>query len=148
MNYLEVKITSGVFWSLFFFFLCVFLPFLLILKNFFVSFHKDKLSTSFTKLNNLYYLWPTIIVLYIHILIKSTIYIYIYTQMVGWFGLVWFYGTSTFVGYLMPNPINTYIFNTYNLVWFGLVWFYGISTILSYLMPNPICTCILNIYDL
>ena len=21
-----------------------------------------------------------------------------------WFGLVWFYGISTFVGYLMPNP--------------------------------------------
>ena len=22
----------------------------------------------------------------------------------SWFGLVWFYGTSTIVGYLMPNP--------------------------------------------
>ena len=26
-----------------------------------------------------------------------------------WFGLVWFYGISTIVGYLMPNPFYTYI---------------------------------------
>ena len=25
-----------------------------------------------------------------------------------WFGLVWFYGISTIVGYLMPNPFYTY----------------------------------------
>ena len=25
-----------------------------------------------------------------------------------WFGLVWFYGTSTIVGYLIPNPFYTY----------------------------------------
>ena len=25
-----------------------------------------------------------------------------------WFGLVWFYGISTIVGYLMPNPLYTY----------------------------------------
>ena len=30
-----------------------------------------------------------------------------------WFGLVWFYGISTIVGYLMPKPIFTYIFNTW-----------------------------------
>ena len=33
-----------------------------------------------------------------------------------WFGLVWlgwvrFYGISTIVGYLMPNPLYTYILN-------------------------------------
>ena len=26
-----------------------------------------------------------------------------------WFGLVWFYGISTIVGYLMPNPFYTHI---------------------------------------
>ena len=34
-----------------------------------------------------------------------------------WFGLVWFYGISTIVGYLMPNPLYTYILNIYDLVW-------------------------------
>ena len=38
-----------------------------------------------------------------------------------WFGLVWFYGISTIVGYLMPNSFSTYILNIYDLVWFGLV---------------------------
>ena len=28
---------------------------------------------------------------------------------VGWIGLVWFYGISTIVGYLMPNPVYSYI---------------------------------------
>ena len=36
-------------------------------------------------------------------------------------GLVWFYDISTIVGYLMPNPLCTYISNIYDLVWFGLV---------------------------
>ena len=27
-----------------------------------------------------------------------------------WFCLVWFYGISTIVGYLMPNPLYTYFF--------------------------------------
>ena len=44
----------------------------------------------------------------------------------GW--LVGFYGKSTIVDYLIPNPLYTYI-------WFGLVRFYGISTIAGYLMP-------------
>ena len=35
--------------------------------------------------------------------------------------LVWFYGISTIVGYLMLNPLYTYILNIYGLVWFGLV---------------------------
>ena len=29
-----------------------------------------------------------------------------------WFGLVWFYGISTIVGYLMSNPVYTYILDT------------------------------------
>ena len=60
------------------------------------------------------------------------------------FGLVWFYGTSTIVGYLMPNPL--YIYTKY--IGFGLVGFYGISTVVGYLMPNPCYKYILNIYDL
>ena len=28
-----------------------------------------------------------------------------------WFGLVWLYSISTIVGYLMPNPLYTYILN-------------------------------------
>ena len=51
------------------------------------------------------------------------------------FGLVWFYGLSTIVGYQMPNPLNTYILNIYDFVWF-----YGMSTIVSHLMPNPLYT--------
>ena len=47
---------------------------------------------------------------------------------------VWFYGISSIVGYLMLNPLYTYILN----IWFGLVGFYGISTIVSYLMLNPL----------
>ena len=38
-----------------------------------------------------------------------------------WFGLVWFHDKSTIVGYLMPNPVYTYILNILDLVWFGLV---------------------------
>ncbi len=40
--------------------------------------------------------------------------------------LVGFYGISTFVGYLMPNPFYGW-----------LVGFYGISTFVGYLTPNP-----------
>ena len=36
-------------------------------------------------------------------------------------GLVGFYGISTIVGYLMPNPLYTYISNIYNLVWLGFM---------------------------
>ena len=73
---------------------------------------------------------------------KSSLYIYI---RYIWFGLVWFYGISTIVVYLMPNPLYTYRLNIYDLV---LVGFYGISTIVGYLMPNPLYIDILNIYDL
>ena len=38
-----------------------------------------------------------------------------------WFGLVGFYGISTIGGYLMPNPLYTYISNIYDLVWLGLM---------------------------
>ena len=30
-------------------------------------------------------------------------------------GLDWFYGISTLVGHLMPNPVYTYILNIYDL---------------------------------
>ena len=35
--------------------------------------------------------------------------------------LVWFYGISTIVGYLMPNPFYTYILNILDLVWLGFI---------------------------
>ena len=57
--------------------------------------------------------------------------------------MVWFYGISTVVGDLMPNPLYTNILNIYDLVWF-----YGITTVVGYLIPNPLYTNILNIYDL
>ena len=49
--------------------------------------------------------------------------------------LVWFYGLSTTVGHLMPNPIYRYISNIYDLFWL-----YGISTIVDHLMPTPFNT--------
>ena len=39
----------------------------------------------------------------------------VYTKDI-WFDLVWFYGLSTIVGYLMPNPLYPYILNIYDLV--------------------------------
>ena len=66
---------------------------------------------------------------------KSSLYIYIkYTG----FSLVVFYGISTSVGYLMPNPLYIYIKYT----GFGWVGFYGISTIVGYLMAIPLYTFI------
>ena len=49
---------------------------------------------------------------------KSSLYIYI---RYIWFGLVGLYGISTIVGYLMPNPLYTYILDIYDLVSFCLV---------------------------
>ena len=73
---------------------------------------------------------------------KSSLYIYI--KYIG-FGSVGFYGISTIVGYLMPNPLYTYILN---MIWLGWVGFYGISAIIGNLiMPNHFYTYILNIYD-
>ena len=37
-----------------------------------------------------------------------------------WFDLIWFYGISTIVGYLMPNPVYTYKLNIHDFVWLGL----------------------------
>ena len=62
------------------------------------------------------------------------------------YDLVEFYGISNIVGYLMPNPIYTYILNMY--IWYDLVGLYGISTIVGHLMSNPVNTYILNIYAL
>ena len=73
---------------------------------------------------------------------KSTFYIFI--QYI-WFVLLGFYGISTIIGYLMPNPLYTYLLSIYDLVLAGV---YGISTIFVYLMPNHVYTCILDIYDL
>ncbi len=44
--------------------------------------------------------------------VKSSLYIYI---KYIWFAWVGFYGISTIVGYLMPNPLYTYILNVYDL---------------------------------
>ena len=49
---------------------------------------------------------------------KSSLYIYI---KYIWFGWVGFYGLSTIVGYLMPNPLYTYILNIYDLVGLGFM---------------------------
>ena len=56
---------------------------------------------------------------------KSSLFLYIKS-------LVWFYGISTIEGYLIANPLYTYILNIYYLVWF-----HGISTIVGYFIPNP-----------
>ena len=45
------------------------------------------------------------------------------------FGLVWFYGISTIVGYLMPNPLYTYILDIYDSVWFGFMAYQPLSVI-------------------
>ena len=49
---------------------------------------------------------------------KSSLYIYIKYVL---FGLVGFYGISIIVGYLMPNPLYTYILYK---IWFGWVLWY------------------------
>ena len=36
-----------------------------------------------------------------------------------WFDLI--YGISTIVGYLMPNPLYTYILNIYDLAWLSFM---------------------------
>ena len=38
-----------------------------------------------------------------------------------WFGLVGFYSISTIVGYLMLNPLYTYVLNIYDLVLLGFM---------------------------
>ena len=46
--------------------------------------------------------------------------LYTYIKYIG-FGLVGFYGISTIVDYLRPNPLYTYTLKISDLVWFGLV---------------------------
>ena len=36
-------------------------------------------------------------------------------------GLVGFYGMSTIVGYLMPNPLSTYVLDKHDLIWLGFM---------------------------
>ena len=45
---------------------------------------------------------------------------YIYIEYIE-SGLVGFYGISTFVGYLMPNPLYTCILDIYDLVGLGFM---------------------------
>ena len=44
--------------------------------------------------------------------IKYSLYVYVRYKLLD---LVWFYGISTILGYLMPNPVYTYILNIYDL---------------------------------
>ena len=50
------------------------------------------------------------------------------------YSLICFYGTSTIIGYLIPDQF-LYMYIKY--IWFSLVDFHGLSTIVGYLMPNP-----------
>ena len=53
-------------------------------------------------------------------LFNAKFFLYIYIKYI-WFGLVRFYGISTIVGNLMPNPFHTCILNMYGLVWFSFM---------------------------
>ena len=46
--------------------------------------------------------------------------LYTYIKYVG-LGLVGFYGISTIVGYLMINPLYTYILDIYDLILLGFM---------------------------
>ena len=59
--------------------------------------------------------------------------------------MVTFYGISTIVGYLMPNSLNTYILNIYDLVWLG---FMDINHCKLFNAKSSLYIYILNIYDL
>ena len=53
---------------------------------------------------------------------KNEIYLQMQGQIKSFFlGLVWFCGISTIEGYLMPNPLYTYILNVYDLVQFDFM---------------------------
>ena len=66
---------------------------------------------------------------------------YIYIKYIG-FSLVGFYGISTIVGYLMLNPLYTYILNIYDLVWLDFMAYQPLEVIAKSFLD------ILNIYDL
>ena len=53
-------------------------------------------------------------------LFHDTSSLYIYIKYIG-FSLVGFYGISTNLGYLMSNPLHTYILNIYDLGWLGFM---------------------------
>ena len=53
-----------------------------------------------------------------------------------WFGFVWFYGISTLVGYLIPNPLYRYLLKT----WFGLVQFQWESNSLVMVCSSSLIT--------
>ena len=55
-------------------------------------------------------------------LFNAKSFLYIYFKYI-WFALVGFYGISTTVVYLMPNPVYTYILNIY-IIWFVWVSWY------------------------
>ena len=44
-----------------------------------------------------------------------------YNKMEKRFGWVGFYGILTIVGYLMLNPLYTYMLNIYDSVWLGFM---------------------------
>ena len=46
---------------------------------------------------------------------------YLYEEDLLEFGLVWFYGISTLVSYLMPNPLYTHKLSIYDFVWLGFI---------------------------
>ena len=77
-------------------------------------------------------------------LFNAKLSLYIYIKYI-WFVLAGFYGISTNIRYLMPNPLYTHILNIYDLVWFG---FMAYQAIVGYLMPILVYSDILDIDDL
>ena len=78
---------------------------------------------SITEKERKYVDWLVVRVLWhiqLYRLINAKFSLYLYIKYI-WFGLVGFYGISTIVGYLMPNPIYTYILNRHDLVWLGFM---------------------------
>ena len=61
----------------------------------------------------------------------------IYCDIVLHFIWLWF------VGYLMPNPLYTYILNIYDLVWLVFMAYQPLQVIF---IPNPVFTYILNMW--
>ena len=49
------------------------------------------------------------------------LYMHVHSRLLRGSLFVGFYGISTIVGYLMPNPFYTYILNIYDLVWLGFM---------------------------
>ena len=56
-------------------------------------------------------------------------YFYKVYQILNNFTLLWFYGISTIVGYLKPNPLYPYVLNIYNLVWKDFMAYQPLSVI-------------------